>query len=393
MRWQNPIFLLSVPTGRLWLSGLTGKHASPSKEFLQQQRADGPAIQLFSHAITRSVENPVMKVIFNCHRPFMLTHGGAQVQIEQTQAALESIGVETGFLEWWNEGQRGDILHQIGVLPVPLIRLAREKGWKVVITTLLTHQCNRSNRELLWRRICIRTLMLAPKGLRARLPWFAYRLCDRVIVGLEAERQVLENVYGVGRRSVRVIPLGLTEAFLRAGSGDRTENHLICHGRITPVKSSLELAQLAVEAQVPVLFVGKPHDAKSEYWEQFRGLVDNRLVKHHPHVETEAELVKLLQRARGFVLMSRFENWSFSAHEAAACGLPLLLSDQRWARERFGNQASYFPGQGKPAAVAALRRFYEQSPTLPAPKVRFYSWQEVAVMLRDTYADLLESAR
>src|ERR1039458_7020979 len=57
------------------------------------------------------------------------------------------------------------------------------------------------------------------------------------------------------------------------------ENHLISHGTIAPVKNSLELARLALEAQVPVLFVGKPYEATSEYWEQFRRLVDNKVVK------------------------------------------------------------------------------------------------------------------
>jgi glycosyltransferase involved in cell wall biosynthesis len=214
-------------------------------------------------------------------------------------------------------------------------------------------------------------------------------MCDRVIVGLEAERQVLQTVYGTGRNSVTVVPLGLSEAFLRAGPGNRGENHLICHGRIAPTKNCVELAQLALAAQVPVLFVGKPQDANSQYWEQFRRLVDNKIVKHHAHVETEAGMINLLQRARGFVLMSQFENWSLSAHEAAACGLPLLLPDQRWAHERFGNQASYFSGQGRQGAAAALRRFYEQSAILPPPKVQLFSWKEVAVALRDTYAQLL----
>src|ERR1035441_7476140 len=189
-----------------------------------------------------------MKVIFNFHQPFMLAHGGAQVQIEQTKAALEQIGVETGFLEWWDEGQRGDILHHFGVLPMPLISLARNKGWKVVITVLLSQQCNRPNRELLLRKIGIRTLMLAPKRLRARLPWSVFRMCDQVIVGLDAERQVLERVYGAGKNSVTVVPLGLSEAFLRAGPRDRMENHLISHGTIAPVKNSLELARLWLEA-------------------------------------------------------------------------------------------------------------------------------------------------
>jgi glycosyltransferase involved in cell wall biosynthesis len=86
-----------------------------------------------------------------------------------------------------------------------------------------------------------------------------------------------------------------------------------------------------------VLFVGKPFAAGDSYWEQFRQLVDNKYVRHQPHVASEQEMIGLLQRARGFVLNSRFENWSLAAHEAAACDLPLLLPDLPWSREQFGD--------------------------------------------------------
>jgi len=327
-----------------------------------------------------------MKVLFNCHVPFMLAHGGAQVQIEQTKAALEQIGVETAFLEWWNDRQTGDILHHFGAIPLETIRQARNKGWKVANTILLSQTCNRSRRALLLRRVLVRAAMAAPLPQAFQLYWHSFRLCDRVLVSLEAEKQILVRSYGVQQRAVRKVPLGLKAAFLKAGPGRRTGDYLITHGTIAPVKNSVELARLAVEAQVPVLFVGKPFAEGNGYWEQFRGLVDNRYVRYHPHVAGEAEMIGLLQQARGFVLKSRFENWSLAAHEAVACGLPLLLPELPWSRERFGSQASYFPRKG-PAQVAALRDFYQQCPSAPPPKVRLYSWREVAEILREAYAD------
>ena len=65
-------------------------------------------------------------------------------------------------------------------------------------------------------------------------------------------------------------------------------------------------------------------------------------------------MVALLQASRGFVLMSQFENWCLSAHEAVACGLPVLVPDQNWSRERFGNAARYFqPSASTPATWPA----------------------------------------
>ena len=151
------------------------------------------------------------------------------------------------------------------------------------------------------------------------------------------------------------------------------------------------MARLARTAQVPILFIGKPFAQADDYWKEFRQVVDDKHVRYRPHVESEHEMTGLLQQARGFVLMSRFENWSLAAHEAAACGLPLLLADLPWSRERFGGQAVYFP-KGRASAATALRHFYEQCPSLSAPKVQFYSWREVAETLRDIYRELLESS-
>src|SRR2546426_640085 len=140
-----------------------------------------------------------MKVLFNCHVPFMLAHGGAQVQIERTMGGLAQLGVEAAPLEWWNSRQSCDVFHHVGFLPASLIGLARKKGWKVVNTILLSETCNRSNLELLLRKVCIRAALKAPLPgrLKGQLPWRAYHECDRIIVGLEAEKEVLEEVYGV----------------------------------------------------------------------------------------------------------------------------------------------------------------------------------------------------
>ena len=61
-----------------------------------------------------------MKILFDVSTPFMLAHGGAQIQIEQTRAALESIGGPVENLRWWDDAQTGDILHYMGRPPAGL---------------------------------------------------------------------------------------------------------------------------------------------------------------------------------------------------------------------------------------------------------------------------------
>lgn len=90
-------------------------------------------------------------------------------------------------------------------------------------------------------------------------------------------------------------------------------------------------------------------------------------------------------------MMSDYENWSLTAHEAVACGLPLLLPDQKWSRERFGNQAHYFESIGhNPKNVIALKQFYDETPKLSAPNIKLYRWGEVATQLKAVYQKVLE---
>src|SRR5438105_3339177 len=79
-----------------------------------------------------------MKILFNCHVPFMLAHGGAQIQIEQTKAGLEKIGVAVEPLRWWDDSQSGDVLHHFGRMPTNLLRLAQQNGLKVVMSLFMS---------------------------------------------------------------------------------------------------------------------------------------------------------------------------------------------------------------------------------------------------------------
>ena len=332
-----------------------------------------------------------MKVLIDCDSPFILAHGGMQVQIEQSLAALTASGVNAEPLRWWDDRQRGTVLHQFGLLGESTIRLAHRQGMKVVLTLLLSQTCNRTRTQLWLRKLMIGGLQRLPKlaGAGSSSVWTSCAACDHIIVGLEAERRVVVENYRIPPAKVSTVPLGLSEGFLKARPATREGGYLISVGTIAPVKRSLELARLARKTEVPVLFVGKPFEPDNAFWREFSSLVDGRWVRHQPHVSSEPELIRLYRAARGFVLMSQYENWSFVAHEAAACGLPLLLLDLPWSRERFGDQANYFPKPwSENSSAAALKAFHEKAATLPAPHVQLHRWPEVAQRLKQIYETL-----
>src|SRR5437899_1889922 len=99
----------------------------------------------------------MVKVLFNHHLPFSFAHGGVQIQIEQTKAALEELGVQVEPLRWWDEKQTGDILQHFGRLPTYILRAAHEKGMKVVLAELLTEAGSRSSLRLNLDKLIRRT--------------------------------------------------------------------------------------------------------------------------------------------------------------------------------------------------------------------------------------------
>src|SRR5580698_1984855 len=118
-----------------------------------------------------------MKILLNASTPFMLAHGGAQIQIEQTKIALEKIGVEVENLRWWDDSQACDVLHFFGRMPIALLRLAQAKGIKVVLADLLTEQGSRPPRRIKAQRTLSQVLKRAlPGSLVSAFNWESYKL-------------------------------------------------------------------------------------------------------------------------------------------------------------------------------------------------------------------------
>src|SRR5262245_49032147 len=132
-----------------------------------------------------------MKVLFDHPSPFLLAHGGLQIQIEQSMSALEKIGVEVEFLRWWDEQQGADLIHFFGRAPTAYIDLAHQKGLRVVMLELLTGLGSRSS----FARLAQKTLMhtaqaLLPPAFLDRLAWRSYQLADACIANTSFEAQL-----------------------------------------------------------------------------------------------------------------------------------------------------------------------------------------------------------
>jgi glycosyltransferase involved in cell wall biosynthesis len=336
-----------------------------------------------------------MKVLFNCHLPFMLTHGGLAIQILRTRDALQEVGIEAEFLRWWDSTQTGEVMHFFGRTPTDIVHWAHQKGMKVVQAELLTEQGSRSGARLRIQKLLTHAMKrMLPPMLLSGHQWESYRLVDACVALTSWEARLMADLFEAPPEQIHVIPNGTEDVFLQSRAGRRGP-WLVCTATITERKRVLEVAAAAVQAQTPLWIIGKPYSPSDAYAQRFFELAraHPQTIRYEGPIEDRARLAQVYREARGFVLLSAMESMSLSALEAAACECPLLLSELPWARTVFGQSVCYCPVTSSAVRTAAfLRQFYDAAPRLkPPPKP--LTWLEVGQRLQRLYESLLSASR
>jgi glycosyltransferase involved in cell wall biosynthesis len=336
-----------------------------------------------------------MNVLFDHPDPFLFAHGGFQIQIEQTKAALEVNGVAVDYLRWWDDRQKPDIIHYFGRPSPAYIRFAHARKIRVVVAQLLTGAGSRSPATLALQRTATAGLRaVAPAMITERFGWDSFRLADACVALTAWEAKLMRELFGAPPDRVRVIPNGVEAAFLESAPATRGQ-WLVCTATITERKRVLELARAAIAARTPVWILGKPYAEDDPYAREFLALAaaNSQIIRYEGAVDARPRLAAIYREARGFVLLSTKESLSLSALEAAACECPLLLSELPWARTVFGTNAWYCPITGSVSKTAdVLKRFYDAAPGLkPPPKPP--AWPEIGRQFKDLYESLPSVSR
>jgi len=335
-----------------------------------------------------------MKTVLDCPIPFQLAHGGGQIQIEQTAAALQGAGVEVENLRWWDGAQTADIVHYFARPGWLYADLVKKAGRSLVISELLTAQSSWSTWRHLPNRILRQVNRWFGRPFDRRFNWHTYQIADAILALTPWEARLLVELYDAPPERIHVVPNGVEEVFFPVAGAPEVarEDFLVCTATITERKRVLELAEAAVAAQVPVWFIGKPYSESDPYFGCFLTLHRQhpQFVRYEGGITDRAQLAAIYRRARGFVLLSAMESLSLSALEAAAAGCPLLLGDLPWARCTFEGTASYCPVTPATATTAAvLKEFHRAAPSLPVPE-KPKTWPEVGRQIKGIYETVVK---
>ena len=334
-----------------------------------------------------------MKVLFSCSLPFFLAHGGSQTLTEALMRELSALGIEVEPARWWDENQTGDIIHYINRPATLNVRLGHQKGFKIMMTDLLDQTASRSALRLFLQRNFRRISGRILPRFTGQLNWEVFRELDAMVYSVPHEWEVAKYLFGADPRRGYVIPHGLEEDALRELAQPQEEgDYLISIASIHPRKNTLLLAEAAVRAKTPIVFLGKPYAKDDPYFLRFQKLIDNRYVRYPGFVPSE-EKYRWLRGARGFALLSQFESGCIAVFEAAGAGLPLLLSDLPWARKSYPEARGIHFTKITAAEQMApfLARFYQHAHRQPGAAFPILSWREVARRYRSIYEKLVSA--
>jgi len=333
-----------------------------------------------------------VKVLFDHPNPFLLAHGGFQTQIEQTKKALEAVGVEVEWLRWWDDQQKGDLIHYFGKPDLSYVDFAHSKGYKLVISLIISGTTAKGEVLLGMQKIISRSLIKFKMRRICELTrWESLRKADAIIFLTELEAETGKRLWMLEPKKTHVIPNGVREEFIVAGKEEKKQKseHLLYVATIRDLKRNAEVALAAGRAEVPIKFLGAPYSEADSYYIKFLEAVKVAapFAKYEGAAATTKDLINEYQKARGVLLLSKMEGLSLAVIEAGAMGIPVLLSQRPWAIREYGTEATYANIDNKHREARDIRNFWDKADQSPNIK-KVLSWKDIAIKLKDVYTRL-----
>ncbi len=319
-----------------------------------------------------------------------LYYGGGEIQAERTRDALIRAGVE---VEEFSPTQRtlGDVVHFFGNFDYfdDIASHARRLGVPYFVSPIFVSP--RTEGRLRFRSVRQRTLGQFPKASKRLLEG-----AEALITLTQHEEDSITAYFGDGLPPVARIPNGVEERFAQ-GDGqafrDRfgiLEPFAIHLGTIDRSKNQRGSIR-ACKGLLPLVIIGRESDP--DYAASCRTAGDSSVhfLGTFPH--GDPILADALAAATVFILPSYRELFPLSALEATVAGCHLVLSN-RWSGEDIWGEDATFVDPDKHTEVRnAVAGALAKDRARPDRTQRYldrFSWDSVAVQIRDLYKRVLD---
>jgi len=381
-----------------------------------------------------------IKVLFQSRVDIYDRRGGDTVQLEETKAALEKLGVLVDITSKLRpDVSKYDLVHVFNLdwvcEPYIQIKNAKTQGKPVVLSPIHHSLAEFKRYEQEYRyglakvgnylvpfqplrdvfRNILKGLFYPQKLLPAILQLFmgirrqqklSIQLADYILVQTNKESQDLKMSYGVKDFKWAKVVNGVnadkftTKNLNEAKKIVDYKKYIICVGRIEPRKNQISLikALISLKANDPnfkdvgLLFAGSYNSHHPTYINQFKKLVEKHAFVKHLGFLDQKVLSGILTNSTVFACPSWFETTGLVYLEAVVSGVKSLVASGERAKEYLGENAFYCD----PGNLQSISRSLQLAFKKPSVKKGFkgyvlknYTWDTAAKQTLDIYKKVL----
>ena len=228
------------------------------------------------------------------------------------------------------------------------------------------------------------------------------KLADYIIVNSLMEKNLLSDVTGINNQFFRVVHNGFDEKLLLCRNKSVNPpanipkewlgNYIFCLANIEKRKNQNKLVMAARKLNKKLILAGNIRDYK--YFDSL-GIRDDdkNVIFCGPVNQKSSQFISLFKFSSCFVLPSKLETPGLAALEAAALGVPLIVTDEGSPREYFGQIQSYYNGKdGNTDDLCDLINCVIKTPKLGIVKldqIKKFTWSKCAEEQINIYKELL----
>lgn len=377
-----------------------------------------------------------MKILFQSRVDIFDRRGGDTVQMEETKASLEKLGVTVDITtELTPDVSKYDLVHVFNVDWVcePYMQVKNAKKYhKPVVLSPIHHSIKEFERYenesryglmllgnfllpsqplrdafrnivkgLIYRKKLKPALIQLFMGIRKQQK-LALEMSDHVLVQTNREATDLKETYDLDDMSWSKVINGVnSKKFLvKVNSKETKEKYIISTGRIEPRKNQVSLIKSLKKLKekndnlknVNLYFAGAKNDHHPTYLKVFnKSLKDNHFAKHLGFME-QNKLAKVLNQALVFASPSWFETTGLVYLEAVVAGVPSIVASGERAKEYLEDNAFYCD----PGSLTSISNALDKALKRPSVKkgfrdfvIKTYTWENAALQTLEVYKRVL----
>ncbi len=340
-----------------------------------------------------------MKIVYAIPRPMSIIYGGSEVQMSQTRANIQKLGVDVELLDYYSRDQlkKVDGVHIFGSDSsfYQLAQLIKAYGLPLFVSSIY-YPVGKT-------RILQRYYSFMPRTsdqLRAKV----LRMADIVLPNSNSEAQLLHLDYKLPLSNIRVVHNGVdnnirkgdAQSFLTKYPQFAGIRFVLSVGRIEKRKNSINLIKAAKNINAPIVFVGKPVDTETEYVKRFFEEAAGHTAPflHIAHLNQDnGELADAYAACHTHALVSYLETPGLASLEAGSTGANLLVGACGPVEEYFSGIAEivdqhdvYDIAHKLQRTLVADRGYYGQEKTIQ----RRFTWSQSAEDTLKAYREIIK---